>query len=505
MKIHRKSVFYRTFYLCISSVFLQLAGFVYRIMLIRLAGSEAVGIHHLLMQVYGVVMALSVSGISLAVSKLSAERVALSQSSNVPLIIRDAFYIYIAVFSCVSLIIFLNAELICENILGNIKALPGLMLLIPCMLLTGFENIYKSCFIGAAVIKPPIISETSEQLTRIIAVALIFGFVIKASPEINAAFIVFCTIISEIVSFLILNRLSRRNFHKRKTKKQCYAFKILGIAIPISFSGVFNNLLSAANNIIIPKRLVASGTGAQLALKQVGDFFGISMPLVMLPMAFIAPMVQILVPKISESLILKNYSDVKRKTGKAIQATSIISMGILSLVVALSEEISIIFYKNIKAAGLIGLLSVAGVFLFYAFVTTSVLNTVKMEKQVGTASVIISILQIIITWEAVYYLGMSGYAAGFLLSEALSAFVNFIMIWRKLKLKFMVKNWFLIPLGAALITFGLSYMIKCLLFSFAFNNIAVLVISALCGAIVYVFALLILGINLIRYFKTISD
>ena len=52
------------------------------------------------------------------------------------------------------------------KVLGEEKLRPALLMLLPCLFLTGFENIFKSAFHGIKYILPPIVSELTEQLVR---------------------------------------------------------------------------------------------------------------------------------------------------------------------------------------------------------------------------------------------------------------------------------------------------------------------------------------------------
>ena len=49
MKLGKQSVFYNAFFLCMSSIGLQLIGFVYRIGLSRFGGAEVMGMYQLIM------------------------------------------------------------------------------------------------------------------------------------------------------------------------------------------------------------------------------------------------------------------------------------------------------------------------------------------------------------------------------------------------------------------------------------------------------------------------
>lgn len=88
MKLGKQSVFYNAFFLCMSSIGLQLIGFVYRIGLSRFGGAEVMGMYQLIMPAYSVIMSFTMSGLTLAVSRLCAQYQAAGDSAGVRGVVR---------------------------------------------------------------------------------------------------------------------------------------------------------------------------------------------------------------------------------------------------------------------------------------------------------------------------------------------------------------------------------------------------------------------------------
>ena len=57
--------------------------------------------------------------------------------------------------------------------LGDARTQLGLILLVPCVALTGVENFHKHSFYGAGLVRPPAVTELCEQLVRSAAVLAI--------------------------------------------------------------------------------------------------------------------------------------------------------------------------------------------------------------------------------------------------------------------------------------------------------------------------------------------
>lgn len=522
MKIHKESVFYSTLFLTLSSVALQLMGFVYRILMSRLAGAEGVGVYHLVMQAYSILMSFCVSGLTLAVSRISAERYALGDRAGVNKLVRTAICTFLVLFFLSSIPYIYFSEWIAGNILGDMRTLWGVLLLLPCIFFTGFENIFKNCFIGVKKVFPPIISELSEQIVRILAVVGLLLVVRTDKPAVSAALIVMGMIISELFSFGILTAFFKKLLPnpKRRIKENKnrhiwkeagnntlttsqMSGKIFSIAIPIALSGLLNNLLNSANTVLIPNRLMAAGMDSSAAMTSFGVLFGMTMPLLMLPAAFIFPLNTVLVPKLTEGLTLNKEADVRRKIGKTIQTTGLLSFVTMGLMMILGPTLARVLYNNPGAGDHIVPLAVGTILSFYGMTSASILNGLGLQKKAAFSIIVEGIIQLICTYFLVPYLGIMGYVHGLILSGVVGVILNFYWIFKKIRLHVQWRNWFLTPIFAALCS---ALTVRLFLIwedSIGLPGGATLVLSLVIGFLIYALALYLQGMRFVRYFKSI--
>ena len=366
MKLGKQSVFYNAFFLCMSSIGLQLIGFVYRIGLSRFGGAEVMGMYQLIMPAYSVIMSFTMSGLTLAVSRLCAQYQAAGDSAGVRGVVRFSQLVFLCLFACAAIPVCLFPDLIAGVVLGEPKIKVALLLLLPCLFLTGFENIFKSCFHGIKYILPPIVSELTEQIVRTIAGLGLLLFLCPEDPGAATAMIVLGMVISEVFSVVILTsfykKTGRRILPKReghlKIPKGMFR-RVAAIAVPVSSAGLLNNFLSSATTILIPNRLMAAGVSAQEAMSSFGVMVGMTMPLLMLPTAFIHPLNTVLLPRFSQYSAKNNEAQTRRKAGKAIQITSILISVSLSIMLPLGNELAQLIYHQSSAGEHIFALSVA--------------------------------------------------------------------------------------------------------------------------------------------------
>lgn len=95
-------------------------------------------------------------------------------------------------------------------LLGDARTQLGLILLLPCVALTGVENIHKHFFYGTGVVRPPAVVELMEQFIRAAAVLGLLVLFLPQNPERTVGLIVTGMVICEIFSAVALTVLYRR-------------------------------------------------------------------------------------------------------------------------------------------------------------------------------------------------------------------------------------------------------------------------------------------------------
>ena len=200
---------YATLVLTGTSLASQLLGFLYRILLSRLIGAEIMGLYQLIMPVYSVVMSITAVGLTVAMSNLSSEYHALGNRLAIAQVLRRCLAAFLILFSLVAAVTALLYDPISVYLLGDARTQLGLLLLLPCILLTGVENLHKHCFHGTGNIRPPAAVELCEQLIRTGAVLGLLVVFLPQNPERTVGLIVLGMICCEVFSAAVLFLLAR--------------------------------------------------------------------------------------------------------------------------------------------------------------------------------------------------------------------------------------------------------------------------------------------------------
>lgn len=465
------------------------------------------GVYQLVFPFYTVVMAACISGLSIAVSRISAEKHALHDQIAIRKLIRISLGIFITLIAILSACTILFLDQIASNILGDPRTKSAIIGILVCLFFTGFENIYKAYFYGIKNVHPPIMSDLIEQIVRIIAVAALLLILRPKDGGACATLIVAGMIISEVVSSFCMKVFYEKAVPPLQTKSKQnkdMAKVIMAIAFPIAFGGLVNNLLGAANTVLIPQRLVVSGLSQQNALEDLGILFGMVIPLLMLPGVFIGSLSTIMMPTLSQGMALNDYGDIKRKVAKAFRATGIFTFPSIAIMIALGSEICFELYGQADTQMYIIPLAIASIFVYFQIISGSILHGLGMQR-CATANIIIAgVVQLTFT----YFLtgdprfGIYGYIAGYLISDVLLMALHMFFVLKRTKIRVQWGSWFLLPAISSTFVGILTRMIFIYMKDHGINQPISLVGAVGFGVAIYLILLRVEGIRIRKYIKS---
>ena len=497
-------MFYNLSAIAVSNTVLQLMGFLYRVILSRMTGAEGMGVYQLVMPFYSVMSSVCLTGLTVAVSRLSASRAAVGDFCGARHAVSLSRRIFTVIICVCAAVFLMRPSFVAEAVLGDERCASALPFVFVCLFLTGVENIFKNYFYGVGRVVPQIVCELSEQIIRTAAVVgllLVFG---SDNAGTSAMLIFGGMVISEMFSSSVLT-LFYLPEKMRKSKREC-AFprvgEILSVAVPVSFAATVSNLLSSLNSVLIPQRLRALGVAAKESTEALGVMFGMTMPLLMLPIAFIASLTSIMVPRVSESLASGNISDLRRKAGKTVHATSLLAMPCMAIMIPLGQDACSLIFSHGDAGAYMLWLCIGTLFSYYEITTGALLNGIGLQTRAAVYVVISGIVQLIFTWYVGDY-GMGAFVAGYIISNVLCALLKLMCLRRKLALRIRWGNWFFTPLIASTLAALISNIVYDALRIGALSAGGALALSVTVGIAVYALSLSALGTNIIRYIKTL--
>jgi len=334
--------------LMVSGLIVRLLGFVYRIYISNLLGSEGMGIFQLISPVYSLIILTLTSGVSIAISKMVAQEMARRHFVNLRRITLIALLSVFIAGVAISLFLLINAKFIADKILKEPRTYYSILLLIPCIPVITLSSTLKGYFYGVQEVIPTAWSQITEQVIRIGLVLFAAKQFINAGLEYACGFATASMVIGEIASLLVLYIMYKqgiKKYTKDKSKKglmrkRTILLEILKISLPVSSNRFITSAMSAVELILIPRRLLAGGMDYQTSIELYGKLTGMAMPLIYFPSLITSSLAITLVPAISEALSLKNFKTVIHRISKSIQITFVLGFLFSAVFMCYPNEIS---------------------------------------------------------------------------------------------------------------------------------------------------------------------
>ena len=440
------------------SLFSQAVGFVYRVFLSRMVGSEIMGLYQLVIPVSSVLMSLTAVGFTVACSNLSARYRATGNLKAASQTVRTCVWGFLCAFGLVALIAAPLSDFISVRLLGDARSRLGLLLLLPCVLLTGLENIHKHSFYGAGNVRPPAFTEICEQVIRSGAVLGLLWVFLPQNPERTVGLIVCGMILCEVFSALTLTLLYRRFTGRRPpgegTDPRALRHSVLHIALPIGSTALLGNLMGAATSVIFPQQLVRAGTDVSSAMSQFGVMCGMTLPLLTLPTAFISAMGLVLLPRLAQSAALGRTDQCREQAGRALTAAAFFVFPAAALLAVLAPPLARALFREETAGRFAAPLALAVALSCLESVLAFCLNGLGKQTTTARNGLICGAVQLFLTWQRMGLpgVGLRGYVEALLLSTVLGVVLHWRSLRRAIGLKARPFPWLVAPGLSALLS-----------------------------------------------------
>jgi len=462
LELSRTSAGKSALLLTLLAVVSQTLGFGYRVVLSRLVGAEVMGLYQLVMPVYSVLLSLSAVGLASAVSNLTPQHLALGNSRGAAQTLSLCLRLFFLLLLPMGLVVIPASDAISVHLLGDARTQLGLILLIPCVALTGVENIHKHYFYGSSQVVQPALVELLEQFIRTAAVLGLLILFLPQYPERVVGLIVAGMVICEVFSALTLATLYRRRQSRTALSgpgetPRIRLGRVASIALPVGANALLGNLMGAVNAALIPQKLMAAGLERTDAISQLGVVCGMTMPMLALPTVFLGPMNLILIPRLARAVALGRPGEIRRLADRAITAVALLILPSMSLLVVLGPDLGSLLYGRTDVGRYLVPLASTMTLSCLCSVLGAVLNGVGGQRAVAAVSLLGGAVQLFLSVTLIPLpgVGMAGYVAGVLLSTVLEAFLYLILALRRTGLRLCLFRWMIAP-GLASLLAGLT-------------------------------------------------
>ncbi len=437
--------------LTLANLTTKILGFFYRIYMSNTIGAEGMGLYQLIMPVYMLCWSISSSGFTTTISKLTAQENAKKQYGNMGRILKQSVTICIGISLLLSVILFFSADFVAYHVLNEGRTLISLRILSLCFPFMAAGSCIRGYFFGVQDAVVPAMSQVLEQTVRIVTVFTLSALFIPMGLEYACAAAVIGIVIGELLSFLFvfLSYLcfkKKKSFNKRPSLSSLHTLgMIMAMAVPLSANKIVGSLLSTAENILIPQRLMLFGQTGQNAMSTYGMLTGMAMPLIQFPSALLMAVSVTLVPAISEATAVNNARRIKYTSYNSLLYTCIIGIGTASVFAAFPREISMAVYREPSLTLILLKLAFLCPFLYMQITLSGLLNGLGEQVFIFRNNLISSAINIAFIYFLMPVLGVDAFIAGWLLSLMVTVALSIRKVVRTSHITMNYKKLFIFP------------------------------------------------------------
>lgn len=414
------------FILAFTNLLTGTISFIYRVFLSKAIGSEGMGVYQLVLPLYSLLITLVSGGITTSVSKLVAEQASSHKFRNMYKIIKIGSAVIGAWSFSLCILIFINADFLANTVLKDSRTLFSIMAFTPGVFFISISAILKGFFYGQQDVNPPALIDVLEKLIRLGGLLVATYILLPYGIEYICAGVMAAMAVGELISLILLYlfyriRKTAPSVHERTDRTVHIVGRLLRIAIPLSISGALMTILDMIDAIMIPMQLRAAGYGSSNALSLYGELTGMVMPLLFYPFIIVSSLGTTLVPAITTSFTLGNWTALNKKCNDSLKITSVIGFASTALFLIFPWELCRIFFNCPEAGDLLFCLSFVCIFEYWQFTLFAILNGIGLQDMVLKFSIVTIIISIL----SIYYLiplpgvGIYGFIIGFAVSSVL--------------------------------------------------------------------------------------
>jgi len=481
-----KGIVQSTLILTVANLINRLIGFGYRIYMSNILGPEGMGLFQLIMPIYALAWSISCSGLTTSVSKLVASEKAKNQHGNMGRILKQALAISTVLGVLLSFILFFFSNMLAVYMFNDERLSMSLKILSLSFPFMAAGSCVRGYFMGLQETVIPAISQVLEQCVRMAVIFLLAGIMMPRGLAYATAAAMLGIFAGEVLSFVFVlasykgYKLKWKHF-KAPTLTSRESFYMLGaMALPLTLNRISGSLLSAFENMMLPRRLMAYGMTNSEALSEFGKLTGMAMPLIQFLSALLVSLSISLVPAVSEAMTTKNFGRISNTVSKVMLFTTITGIGSAGVFIMLANELGEIIY-NQNIAHILILLGIMCPFLYMQTTLSGILNGLGEQVFIFRNALISSAISITFIMLVVPRMGLNGYILGSFIGLVIICALSLNKMRVATRIEVNILDWFIKPILSAVLTVLVIRMVKGYMFELLGNAFGLAMVLGVTG------------------------
>ncbi len=430
-------VVFGTLLLSSAGILCKIIGFFYKIFLSRLIGAEGLGIYHLIFPISGICFAITVAGISTALTKYVAEYQEKDPFTSKQFLRCGLLFSTLLSLAAMGIVSHFSG-FIAENILLEPRCTSLIRILALSIPLASVHACIHGYYYGKKQAAIPAFSSLVEQSVRVLFVMLAFYLQQEKGNSLDASIAVWGLVVGEGAAFLFCITAFLLSSKSSDNRQQICPVKhpgrkLLLYALPLSTNRLTLTLFSSFESILIPSRLCLFGYSQSDALSVYGVLTGMALSVVMFPTVFTNSISVMILPTISEADSYKDYIKINRIIRRTILGSLLLgSICTFGLLIS-GHWAGIYLFGNSLAGKFIVLLSFICPFMFLSSILSSILHGLGLPGYPFLFNLSGSVVRIFFVYIGIPIYGIKAYLMGMLCSQMITSLLSVITIVKKMR------------------------------------------------------------------------
>ncbi len=437
-----------TFILTIASFVVKVIGSLNWIFVSRILGGEGIGLYQMAFPIYFFAMTISQAGVPVAISIITAERVALNDIYGAKRVFRISMALMLVTGILFSVLTYFAASwLIDLQFIRDPRAYLSVVALAPTVFFVTFLASSRGYLQGWQRMTPTAVSQIVEQIFRVVTMIVLADLFLPMGLEYASAGASLGALAGAVTGLIVLVyfhiKLNKEidikyglDLKPTEQSKNESAFKIMKriftLSLPVSAASIMLPVVSNLDLMIVPQRLEVAGYSVHQATELFGYLTGMAVPLVNLATILTASLAVSIVPAISEARALKDTTRIYRQTAAAVRISNFVCFPAFVIVFLLATPIASLIYNAPGAGPAVMISAVSIILLGLHQVSTGVLQglghtTIPMVNMILAAAA-----KVALNWTltAIPWLGIMGAAWATAADMGVAAFINLYFIYK---------------------------------------------------------------------------
>lgn len=412
-------------------------------------GAQGVGLHTLIMTLYGFALTFATSGISLAMTNLVAAAIGKGDHA-VGSVLRAGVFYALLFGGAATAVLFLFAPFFGVSLLGDARTVIPLRILSLSLLPEALLSVFTGYFVGIRRVANNAGVQVASQLFRLTITVILLGRFGDGDIAVACAILAATAVLSDLFAFLfaLVQFLLSRRGHARGSRTESF-LPVCRMALPLAVSAYLRSALLTLEHILIPKRLRLYGQSADDSLASYGILHGMALPLVLYPMAPLTSFASLLVPEFAEAEAKGDVRRMEHMCQKTFAAALRYGIATAALLLLFSEELGNLFYHSTEAGRYIAMLAPVVPIMYLDHATDQMLKGIGEQVASMWINITDSLLSVLLVWFLLPVLGVWGYAVMIIVMELYNFCLSLHRLRRRIRFRISLLSAAIPPLTAA--------------------------------------------------------